>query len=1235
MRVKNSTKRKGAFLLLVTFVLTMCITAVPVFAQEVEQNIFEPLLNGDVQNLGNIELKSTITSGEVYFEAKIKLTGTDHVVDLFKIRNRLSSGGYSVSTPTIAKFQNGKLYARDGWTEKEVPNATYKADTWYIVKVKVTMVNKWGYPVFSVWFGEEGAELKQYVYDYVVTGGLEFTTLGRIDFSAGASTPFEYVKGYRLVDASAPSVFMNTPTSNQDFIFGEDTVTLSAEASYTDGIEKVEFYEGTTKIGEATTAPYSYIWADAPVGSHSVTAKAYAVGGGTADSSAVTFTVSAPNVRPVVNITSPLDHHLMGVGQTVPIIVEATDPDGEIVSVDFYCGTTKLETVTKPIDGTYSGTFAPLEPGTYVVTAIATDDRGGIMGGQSLQIEVGDAPLGEDIFYQYAFDDYTGTGKPSGLNVDLTGGSASAVPAPNKPEWGNCVKLDNKFSVSIHMPTPNPNSGIIVAEGDFMFEGFGNRRTLFHPRYTSSAAHIAQILSTEGNKFITKDGSFTERDTSMRIKENEWYHIKTIVDLDNHTYAVEINGQTVARMAQISYGQAFNAINMFNIQQKEDGCTDTLYIDNLKVSRRAEASVTTSISQPYSGKTVQAGKDVTFKSIANTPEGTVSKVEYYNGDTLLYTATASPYTFVWENIPAGTHSITAKSYSTTGITGTSNPVVINAERYVIPSVFGSGMILQQNMPIRVFGSGLDGEVFSVEFNGETKQTTAVNGEWMVEFDPLAADNKTTYTMKITAGGDVIEYSNIMMGEVWLCGGQSNMEFTMYSDADKDTEVANANYPNLRLFTQSPNPIPEEDPDVRDGKWSVCSAGTVSAFSAVGYYFGRDLHKELDVPVGMICAAVGGTPMAAWLTDKALESREVLATYKNNSENNTGNTMQNGLYNGMVAPLVPFGMKGVIWYQGEADRWYDVPVYENLLGAMIDSYREVWGNDDLAFHFVQLPNYSEQVGAKWPAVRDGQFKAAQTNDNVGVVVTLDVGDSYNLHPTKKQPVGQRLALSALKLTYGKDIDVYTGPVYKNMEKDGGKLIVDFYHKGSGLTTNNSAAPACFEISGADGVFYPATAVIENNKITVSSTNVSDPTAVRYAYSNDPRVNLFNAEGFPAAPFNEVYTPYEEGVVVHTDGIVYKDAQGGVTGAPSAGGSAEVTVTVTNNTPELAEAVAVLYLNQNGRLISVRTEEITRVTAGGRRTVTLSLPLPNSTGGLTAEALVWDSLAQMHPLTAVIN
>ena len=366
----------------------------------------------------------------------------------------------------------------------------------------------------------------------------------------------------------------------------------------------------------------------------------------------------------------------------------------------------------------------------------------------------------------------------------------------------------------------------------------------------------------------------------------------------------------------------------------------------------------------------------------------------------MYTATASPYTFVWENIPAGTHSITAKSYSTTGITGTSNPVVINAERYVIPSVFGSGMILQQNMPIRVFGSGLDGDVFSVEFNGETKQTTAVNGEWMVEFDPLAADNKTTYTMKITAGGDVIEYSNIMMGEVWLCGGQSNMEFTMYSDADKDTEVANANYRTCVSLPRVQTRFRKRTrtcatvsglfaPPVQSAR-SAQSATTLAATCT----------KSLTCRSGMICAAVGGTPMAAGSPTKRSNRGEVLATYKNNSENNTGNTMQNGLYNGMVAPLVPFGMKGVIWYQGEADRWYDVPVYENLLGAMIDSYREVWGNDDLAFHFVQLPNYSEQVGAKWPAVRDGQFKAAQTNDNVGVVVTLDVGDSSQFAPDKE-------------------------------------------------------------------------------------------------------------------------------------------------------------------------------------------------------------------------------------------
>lgn len=1242
MRVKNSTKRKGAFLLLVVFVLTMCVGSLPVMAQEVEQNIIEPILNGDLKTVGNITISPNITSGEIYFEAKIKLTGTDYAAELFKIRHN-NNGGFSAYTPTIIKFEGGKLYARNNYTNPipEISNVSYVADQWYTVKAQIIMGGQWG-PTYNVWI-DDGSGPKQIVWNYVVTGGTGFTTLGRVDFSAGVNTPFEYIKCYRLVDADVPSVFMKTPTANQTFVFGEDAITLSAEASYSGGIEKVEFYDGNTLIGTAEQEPYEYVWADAPVGKHTITAKTYAKGGTpTAESASVAITVEPPNALPVVNITAPANYTLFAPGEAITITAEATDPDGSIKQVDFYSNTTKLGTVTTPQSGnTYSYTFTPEQAGSYVLTAAATDNRNKVGSGQSLQIEVGTASVNEEIFYSYDFNDYAETNsktRPKNFAVDLTSGLASGLPAPGKPEWGNCIKLDNVFSASINMPTPNPNSGIIVAEGDFMFEGTSFRRNLFHPRYTASATTIAQILSTDGNRFVTKGGNFIETDTYGRIEEGKWYHIKAMVDLDNHTYAIEINGQTVARMSTISYGTDFNAINMFNIQQREG--TDSLYIDNLKVSRRAPASVTASITEPYSGKTVQAGADVTFESTASATEGSITKVEYYNGDTLLGESTKKPYTFVWKNVPEGVHNVTAKAYSSAGISGLSNAAEIHARRYVISSLFGSGMVLQQNMPIKVFGTGIDGDVFTVGFNNQTKQTTAADGKWCVEFDPIAADNKTVYSMTIACGDPsnptyIDQFDDIMMGEVWICGGQSNMELTMYSVANSTAEIAKANYPKIRLFSQSANPSRQEDPDVRGGKWATCSPSTVAGFSAVGYYFGRDLHLALDVPVGLISAAVGGTPMAAWLSDEALSSNEALATYKSNTANNTGNTLQNGLYNGMIAPLVPFGVKGVAWYQGEADRWYDVPVYQELLTTMIESYRSVWGNDDMAFQIVQLPNYNEQPAAKWTAVREGQFQTAQTVDNVGMAVTLDVGDSNDLHPKQKEPVGQRLALSALKLTYGKDIDVYTGPVYKNTEKAGSKLIVDFYHKGGGLTTNNGAAPACFEISGADGVFYPATAVIENDKITVSSTSVSDPTAVRYAYSNDPHVNLFNAEGFPAAPFTAVYAPFEEGVVVHTDGIVYKDAQGGVVGAPAAGGSVEVTVTVTNNTPELAEAVAVLYLHQNDRLVSVRTEEITRVTAGGRRTVTLSLSLPSSVGGLTAKALVWDSLLQMHPLTAVIN
>ncbi|HIV03461.1 MAG TPA: hypothetical protein IAC74_07785 [Candidatus Aphodoplasma excrementigallinarum] len=1216
-------------------------------AQTVEQDVFDPVLNGDMSTVGTISITPNITSGDVYFEAKVMFTGTDYVANLFRVRHYNSSTTkYDNYTPTILEFQGGKIYTRHGYEDvTEVANASYAANQWYTFKVLVKFGGQWG-PAFDVWM-DDGSGEKQIVWNRVVTGGVNFTNLGRVDFSAEQSTPFEYIKCYRLVEEGAPAVFLESPLPNQSFVVGEDIIPLSASASYGAGVEKVEFYTGDTLIKTVTGEPYTYHWADAAVGTHIITAKAYGTDGSFAVSSPVTISVEEPNARPVVEITAPANYTLFAPGEPVTITAEAADPDGTIQKVDFYQGMAKLENGTLTQDGsTYSYTFTPENTGSSVITAVATDDRGKTGAGPSLQIEVGSSPLVEETFYSYDFNDYTAvdqtTGPKNKFNAWATSGGGvapdglmSGVAAPDKPEWGNCIRLDSGFGAQLALPVPNPTSGIIAAEGDFRFTGTDVSRTLLHPRYTSSASTIAQVFSTSGNNFITKDSSFNELQTGYKFTENEWYHIKVLVNLNNATYAVEVDGETVVRMALISYWDRFNAVNLFGLGQTNgDG---SVYIDNLKISRRAAPSVTASISEPYSGKIVQAGTDVTITSLASTTDGSIEKVEYYNGSTFLGESATSPYTFVWEDVPAGEHRLTAKAYSSTGVAGTSNVTTLVSRAVVLPSIFGSDMVLQQNMPIKVWGTGIDGDTVTVSFNGEEKSAPVSGGEWAVELSPLAADNKTQYTMSVESAlhGSVSTFTNIMMGEVWVCSGQSNMERTMYSDGEAAVEMPKANYPNIRLFSQSANPSAAEQIDVKNGGWAVCSPNTVGSFSAVGYYFGREIHLSQDVPVGLISATVGGTQVASWVSKEALSANSALASYKNSTASQTGNRIQNGLYNGMIAPLMPLSVKGVIWYQGESDVYYG-NLYTELLSTLITSWRSEWGNEDLEFHVVQLPNYNDtNASARYDLVRASQFEVSQTLDKVGLAITLDVGDSNDVHPLYKQPVGKRLALSARYLTYGEDIEVYQGPVFKSMEKGDGTLSIDFYHTGTELKTDDGQAPACFEVSGTDGVFYPAEAVIQDGKIVVSSPGVADPVSVRYAYGNDPHVNLYNSADLPAAPFLETYAPVQEGVTAVSEGVVYRDAQGAETAEITAGGTVEVTVTVTNHTEELADAVVVLALSEDGRLVGSGMKQKERISAGGSREITLSLAVPDNAENLTASAFAWDSLFTMRPLSSVIQ
>lgn len=1244
MNWRKRIRRAWTFLLLTVFFLTACLGSVPAVAQTVAQDVFAPVLNGDVSTVGNLMITPNITSGEVYLEAKIQFTTLDSTVELFRVRHN-NNGSYGAYTPVLLKFENGKAYARNNYNAvAEIANFTYTTGKWYTFKAQVIMGGQWG-PAYNIW-ADDGTGYKQLVYKNIVTGGQNFTNLGRVDFSATASTPFEYIKCYRLVEEGAPVVFLKSPIANQSFVFGEDAITLTAEASYVSGIEKIEFYDGATLLDTVSTAPYSSAWTDAAIGKHTLTAKAYGTDGTVGESPAVNIEVTAPNARPAVNITAPANGTLVAPDTPVTITADVTDPDGSIKKVEFYCGTEKLGETAAPDSGsTYSYTFTPKAAGSFVLAAVATDDRNLTGGSQLVQMEVGTASLVTESLYSYNFNDYTAAmGKDApkkfgawivaGTTPDLDG-KMGGVAAPDKPEWGNCIKLVSGFGAQIGMPSPYPTSGIVVSEGDFRFEGTGVTRSLFHPRYTSSASTIAQVLSTSGNSFQTKGGNFVETPTGYKFKENQWYHIKVMVDLDSHTYAVEVDGETIVKMAQISYGTDFNTIAKIGLGQANGN--GALYIDNLEVSRTSAPLVNVSITAPYNNQVVQAGTDVTLTSMASATSGTVSKVEYYNGETLLGEAISAPYTYVWRDVPAGEHHLTAKAYASGGISSISNAVKLDSRPVVLPSVFGSDMILQQNMPIQVWGTGVEGDTITATFNNEERQGVVKDGKWSIAFSPVAADNSTKYTMTVTGStsGYTTTFDNIMMGEVWVCSGQSNMERTMYSDGESAAEMPKANYPNIRLFFQDANPSAAEQVDVKNGNWKVCSPSTVGGFSAVGYYYGREIHLSQNVPVGLISATVGGTQVASWVSKEALSSNPALASYKNSTASQTGNRLQNGLYNGMIAPLTPMRVKGVIWYQGESDVYYNT-LYTELLTTLITSWRSDWGIPDMPFHVVQLPNYGDaNPASRWDLVRESQYQVSQTLDNVGIAITLDVGNSADVHPLYKQQVGKRLALSARKRTYGEEIDLYQGPIFKSMEKSGNKLTVDFYFKGDGLKTSDSLAPACFEISGADGTFYPAAAVIENDKIVLTSTNVADPTAVRYAYGNDPHVNLYNSAGLPAAPFLQTYAPAEEGVCVTADGLVYKDAQGGIVSAPTAGGSVEVTVMLTNHTPELAQAVVLLHLEKDGRLTGIRSEQKTGITPGGQRSVTVSLPLPSNISGVHVKALVWDSLSAMRPLTAVIQ
>lgn len=438
---------------------------------------------------------------------------------------------------------------------------------------------------------------------------------------------------------------------------------------------------------------------------------------------------------------------------------------------------------------------------------------------------------------------------------------------------------------------------------------------------------------------------------------------------------------------------------------------------------------------------------------------------------------------------------------------------------VKPNVlFTDGAVLQRGQNVPVWGTANDGEKVTVELAGQTATTTAQGGKWKVELKPLEAGGP--FAMKIS-GDNEVTVNNLLVGEVWVASGQSNMELKFNSSHEPDVERPKANHPQLRMFTAakvtSPVPLPE-----LKGSWVTCSPETVGNFSAVAYYFARDLQAKLGVPVGVISTSWGGTPAQAWTSLDGFAGHPELAGYAKVAQDNLAKYSDvappkplapgtaSVLYNAMIAPVVPYGMKGAIWYQGESNAPKSKE-YQTLFPAMIADWRAKWKLGDFPFLYVQIAPFKSQP----PEIREAQLFTLAKSKNTAMAVITDYGNATDIHPKQKEPVGHRLSLAARALAYGEKI-VYSGPLYKSMKVGGNEIGIIFDHTGGGLVAKDGDLKG-FTIAGVDGKFVPAKAVIKGAAVVVSAEGVADPKAVRYGWDNVPDVNLFNKEGLPASPF----------------------------------------------------------------------------------------------------------------------
>lgn len=477
----------------------------------------------------------------------------------------------------------------------------------------------------------------------------------------------------------------------------------------------------------------------------------------------------------------------------------------------------------------------------------------------------------------------------------------------------------------------------------------------------------------------------------------------------------------------------------------------------------------------------------------------------------------------------------------------------------LPAVFSDHMVLQRDKAVAVWGWADAAEEVSVEFAGQKKAAKAdASGKWFLRLDPLTASAESRNLTATGKDGRKAEVSDVLVGDVWLGSGQSNMAMTVNRAKDFEQEKAAATFPLIRHFKEESAGAASAQSQAK-GKWLACTPDNVGGFSATLYFFGREIHREIGVPIGLINTSVGGTPIESWIAPEVQETKPALKAAleaqsaanpkidaekakadhakalekfkaakakavaegtkaprppRNAAEVSERKGSYGQLFNGKVAPLVPYTLKGMLWYQGEANSSDTrAPLYVHQLSALVTDWRARWG-EELPFAWVQLPNFT-RPGEGWPLMREAMLKTLSL-PKTGMAVTIDIGEAKDIHPKNKQEVGRRLSLWALGNVYGRKVAAASGPLPAGHEIKGAEVVVTLTHA-EGLKTRDGAPVKGFQLAGTDKQWKPATARIDGTKLVVTSAEVAAPVALRYAWLDFPETNLVNSADLPASPF----------------------------------------------------------------------------------------------------------------------